>query len=318
MAIDYSKFPNLHPAIQAGRKLPVRSAYVQYCEGDANGDAKPGEPLISLEGLNTRFTVEENFGNVYPAAQISVCNLNDASRDFLTNYMNFKDQQLNKRLIRLFAGYLQPGQTWKDTPLLFEGNVRFTRFTEPPDIWMNMDVLFKYSASALKPQEWSIKDTANAEEILTKAAKQLNVGLDIRDMPTQSVKNFSASGDGARLMKQLRDTFPGYAVFISDANKLTVIHTKRTEPKKGEITWSVREDTGLIGQPIVEYWGVEVTTLLNPAMHPGDWIKLVSKNQPAATGRYCIRRLTHTGELRGNEFYTKIEAFYPNPDKSKK
>lgn len=318
MAIDYDKFPNLHPSIQNGRVLPVRSAYVQYVEGDENGNAKSGAPLISLDGLNTKFVVEENLGNMYPAAQISVCNVKDATRDFLTNYMNFKDQQFNKRLIRLYAGYLQPGQSWKDTPLMFEGNVRFTRFTEPPDIWLNMDVLFKYSSSVLKPQEWGISGTANAEEILTAAAKRLNVGLDIRDMPPNSVRNFTASGDGARLMKQLRDTFPGYAVFISAENKLTTIHTKRTAPAKGEITWSVREDTGMIGQPIVEYWGVELTTLLNPVMHPGDWIKLVSKNQPSASGRYCIRRITHTGELRGSEFYTKIEAYYPDSDKSKK
>ena len=315
---DYAKFPNLHPAIQNGRRLPVRSAFVQFYEGDENGEPKSGAPIITLNGLNVKFSVEENWGNRFPLANIGVCNVKGATRDFLTNYMNFANLQWDKRILRLYAGYLAQGQNAKETPYLFGGNVKYTRFTEPPDIWINMEVVYKEIASALKIQEWTIKGLCNAQAVLSECAKRLNVGLDIRDMPPNSVSNFRASGDGKGLLRSLRNYYPGYAVFITSDNKLTVIKYDRDKPAPGETIWAVREDTGMIGIPSVEYWGVDVTTLLNPAMKPGDWIRLTSANQPMADGLYRIWKTTHSGELRGNEFCTKIAAKYPSGDKGKK
>ena len=316
--VDYSKFPNLHPSIQNGRKLPIRSAFIQFYEGDEKGEPKGGAPITTLNGLNIKFSVEENWGNRYPMANIGVCNVKGETRDFLTNYMNFANLQWNKRILRLYAGYLEEGQSAKATPYLFGGNVKYTRFTEPPDIWINMEVVYKEIASALQIQEWTIKGLCNAEEVLAECAKRLNVGLDIRDTPPNSIRNFRASGDGKRLLRKLRNCYPGYAVFITADNKLTVTKYDRDKPKPGETIWAVREDTGMLGIPSVEYWGVDVSVLLNPEIQPGDWIHLVSANQPTANGLYRIWKLNHTGELRGNEFCTQISACYPKGDKSKK
>lgn len=308
---DYTKFPNLHPTIQNGKKMPIRSAFVQFYEGDENGEPRGGAPIVSLNGLNTRFSVEENFGGCFPKATIEVCNTNNATRDFLTNYMNFRDLQYSRRVVRLYAGYLQPGQGWKDTPYIFGGNVLFTKFTEPPDIWISMDVIYKEIASALMPQQWSIKGVSNATDILTECAKRLKVGLNIRDTPPQSITNFRADGDGKRLLRQLRNYFVGYAIYITPDNKLTITKITRDAPAPGETIWAAREDTGMVGIPIVERWGVELKMLLNADMKPGDWVKLTSKNQPMADSLYRIRRVTHSGELRGNDFFTSIEAYRP-------
>ena len=315
--MDYGKFPNLRPEVQDSRVLAQRSVFVDYYESDDKGEPTGKTPIVTLHGLNTKFTVTENIGNFYPKAQIGVCNVKATTRDFLTNYMNFSDLHYSKRVLRLYAGYLQPGEDWHKTPYLFGGNIMYTRFTEPPDIWLNMEVLYKNRVSALTSQEWTLKGTQTSETVLRESAKRLNLGLDIRDMPPYSFTNFTATGDGKALLRQLRYSMPNYAVFVNNG-ALTVIARDRKRPAPGETIWQVREDTGMIGIPVVETWGVELTTLLNPNMHPGDWVNLVSQHQPAASGIYIILSITHSGELRGKEFYTKIQAYYPDPDKRQK
>lgn len=314
---NFTNIPNLAPTVQNGRQLKIRSAYIEFYEGDENGQLATGTTIVTLQGLNTRFNVEENFGNFFPKASVGVCNLNQESRDFLTNYMNMKDLQFNKRIMRLYAGYLDPDDMSKQTPYIFGGNVMYTRFSDPPDIWFDMDVVYNNVASVLQSVEWTHKGKATSTEILQECAEKLKVGIDIRDTPKETVTNFTASGDGQSLMKQLRNTFLNHAIFISNGN-LVVLEKERETPAPGETVWEMREDTGMIGLPVVEYWGVEIQCLLNPAIHPGDWIKLYSVNQPKANGTYHVRRVTHHGELRGTEFCTRLEAFYPSGDKSKK
>lgn len=307
--MDYSKTPNFRPAVQNSRKLPVRSAFVELVY-DETGERGFSDVSLTenFNGLNTRFSVEINPGNLYPRAQIDICNLSREHREFLTNYVYF--QQPNKRHIRLYAGYLQEKEPPEKTPLIFTGDVIFTSFTAPPDIWTCMQVIYRNN-DALSHQEWSVRGTYAKRTILEKAGAALGMKVDIQDKISGNCSNFQSSGGGKRLLRDLQLLCPGYAVYVRN-NTLTVSAKKRDEPGPGETVWIVREDTGLVGIPsAVLPKGIDCDLIMNPAILPGDWMKLESIHQPAASGLYRISRVRHHGELRGSDFLTSIETYRP-------
>lgn len=309
--MDYAKTPNFRPSVQNSLKLPSRSAYVSieynFDDSDEADDFVLEDGMKVLYGLNTRFNVEYNMGNVYPRAQIDVCNASREVRDYLTNYTRI--QHRNKRIVELRAGYLQPGDDWHDTPLLFTGYVIFTFFTAPPDIWTCMQTVNQNDA-ALSKQEWTVKGTITRRQLLEIGAAKLGLKFDSPDKLDGTVENFQSSGDGKRLLRDLQLACPNYAVYI-DGGTLKAVFKERDEPMPGETVWTIREDTGLVGIPSVVPKGVDCEVLLNPKIRPGDWINLQSVHQPVASGLYRILKLRHHGELRGTEFYTALETTRP-------
>ncbi len=307
--MDYSKTPNFRPAVQNSRKLPIRSAFVQLADyPDIGDDDGPGKIDLDLAGLNVRFNVVINPGNLYPRAQIDICNLSREHREYLTNYVYYQNPDL--RHIRLFAGYLQEKEPRQKTPLIFSGDVLFTSFTPAPDIWTCM-TLVHHNAKALAKQEWSLPGITFKQTVLEMAAVKMGLLFEPMDPVLGEVMNFSISGGGKKLLRDMQLLCPGYAVFIQD-DTLTVYDKKRDEPGPGETVWVVREDTGLVGIPsAVLPKGIDCDLIMNPAILPGDWMKFESIHQPTASGYYRITRVRHHGELRGNDFLTSIETVRP-------
>lgn len=308
--MDYSITPNFRPSIQAGLKLPVRSAYIQYLKEVDGAESKSVEDVVSLNGLNVRFQVDVNMGDIYPRAQIDICNANRETREFLTNYFYYRDPDKSSHIIRLYAGYIEPGKTWRDTPYIFSGNVLFTTITKPPDVWTCIQSIYDRSKSGLSVQEWGIKGTVSTSQMLAAAASRLGLELSMSSTPPGSITGFVASGDGNELLRRLRWYVPGYLVYIRD-DKLVVEKKNRDVPAPGETVWEIRADTGMVEIPQFNALGASVTVLLNPVMRPGDWINLSSIHQPSGSGMFRILKIRHRGELRGDPFFSELETFRP-------
>ncbi len=89
----------------------------------------------------------------------------------------------------------------------------------------------------------------------------------------------------------------------------------------------VSQTTGMIGSPTITEVGVEVKTLMNPTYSPGARISIFSVGSTiefanmffydvkqtiggeGASGRsYKVLRVTHTGDTRGNDWYSEVET----------
>lgn len=303
---DYSITTNFRPEIQNTRKLPRRSAYVEYYQEDDYGVGQ----FIALPGLNVRFSVTINMGNTYPQAQIDVCNLRRETREFLVNYFNMADPRFTKRVVRLYAGYLRnEAGAETDTPFLFAGNVLFTTLTPPPDIWLCMQTLYDKGGWDAA-QEWKINGLVPIKDVYRIAAERMGYAAKIEDAPAGDILNFTASGDGKALLRRLRAISRKHAVYVADG-QLIVKLVNANQPAPGEAVWECRADTGMIDIPKMNYRGADVTMLLNPDIHPGDWINLQSIHQPSASGLYRVWQVKHYGELRGDAFYSKLETYRP-------
>ena len=70
----------------------------------------------------------------------------------------------------------------------------------------------------------------------------------------------------------------------------------------------IDETSGLIGVPKPDAIGIECQILLDNSIKIGQRIYIESKIIPSANGEYYVYELKHSGDLRGNEFYTEIKA----------
>ncbi len=85
---------------------------------------------------------------------------------------------------------------------------------------------------------------------------------------------------------------------------------------------TITSTTGMINIPVLTEIGIDVKTLMNTSYAPGATIKIKSTatkvslgtlffdnvSQTIGEGTYKILRVTHTGDTRGNDWYSDIEA----------
>lgn len=121
--------------------------------------------------------------------------------------------------------------------------------------------------------------------------------------------------------------------------KVQMIKNKEGIPGGNVIV--INSDTGMIGRPVQTFKGIEVRTLLNPQIGPGSKIKIDEKSiervsftptragfqaaqgggltnvpltmaQPlSSNGEYTVTSVEHTGDTRGQEWYTDIVCYDP-------
>jgi hypothetical protein len=108
------------------------------------------------------------------------------------------------------------------------------------------------------------------------------------------------------------------ATYYTEDGKVNIISA--ADVKKGQIL-DFGPQTGLIGTPTQTEMGIECTVLLNPQVHINTLFHIDNKRvtnyrytpgQPVRSldsqGIYRVIKLTHVGDTRTNEWFTKIEA----------
>lgn len=90
-----------------------------------------------------------------------------------------------------------------------------------------------------------------------------------------------------------------------------VLMLKRTELAPGTAVL-LSADTGLIGVPKKTEDGVQGVCLLNPMLKIGSALKLESKIAPELDGEYRIIAIEHSGDTRGNEWYSRFTCLNMN------
>jgi hypothetical protein len=142
-----------------------------------------------------------------------------------------------------------------------------------------------------------------------------HVSADLSDISLPRGKVFF--GEPKRYLRQIAQDNLGQ--FFVDDTGVTV--SKITDAYSGNIV-TVSPSTGLIGYPQQIDWGVQVKCLLNPNLtvsRPAMQIKidqsfirqeLVQYGHQVSVldqdGQYMVARVTHTGDTRGNDWYTEV------------
>ena len=121
---------------------------------------------------------------------------------------------------------------------------------------------------------------------------------------TKTVSDFEYTGGKTKAIKELNEL--GDIVAYEDDGVLVV--QDQGQPRTDIGIRRIDETSGLIGIPKPDAIGVECKVLLDNTLKIGQKIYLESLVIPSSCGEYYIYELKHSGDLRGNEFYTEIKA----------
>ena len=300
-----------NPLVQNTLKLPKRRAWIEIAKL-AERDVIEEYKFEKLDGLNIKFSVE-SCGFVFPTANISVCNLSQDNIDYLMNFFAIPmNRSFANRVIRLYVGYDDTAKC------IFEGNVVETSLTSPPDMWFNFKAIFRVDAlySSLKI---SLNNELSIKECYQAVADKLNMTLDWQATSEKKLACFVKDGSANNIFDELRkiDETVGMTVYSHFSGENNgIIRTYDVLQNNGEINnpdWvkriKIAPNTGLLGVPKFNCFGGQISCVLNPNINYLDIVELNNIYQKAGNGEYRVVKVTHTGELRGNEFKTVLDLF---------
>lgn len=231
--------------------------------------------------------------------------------------------------------------------LIFKGEAVYKRYgrENPTDTYLNViaksgDKAYNHAhVSTTLAAGHTFKDQL---KVATDAMKEhgVEVGhmaeLDSRKFP-RAITLFGMARDVLRRVAMAND-----ASWTIHNGKVQMIKNKEGLPGGDVIV--ISSETGMIGRPVQTFKGIEVRTLLNPQIGPGSKIKIDEKSiervsfapsqtsfaeagggtgrpldqapltwaQPLSTnGEYTVTSVEHTGDTRGQEWYTDIVCYDP-------
>lgn len=251
-----------------------------------------------LDGIEVKFSVDRLMSAIMNKASIEICNLAQEDIEYLTAYTSqFVEIEKRKR-IRIFAGYEEDGVS-----LIFDGDIVEALPTNPPDRWLRIKALSGYYSNK-EPVSRTLAGDVNIAQVCKDAADLLGVGLNYEASSQKMISDFAFTGDKRKILKDINE-LGGITAYTED-EMLVVVDD--AQPRKTLPVRYISENSGMIGVPKPDAIGIELSVLLDNSLKIGQQIYVDSTIFPSASGVYYIYELNHTGDLRGQEFYTKIKA----------
>jgi hypothetical protein len=298
-----------NPLVQNSLKLTERRAWIEIAKLE-NGETVEKYKFEKLEGLNIKFSVS-SCGQTFPTAEIGVCNLSQENIDYLINFfaVPLNKTYLNK-IIKLYIGY---GDTAK---CIFIGNVVNTTLTSPPDIWFNFKAIFRVDA-LYSGLSISLKYEVSVKECYEAVAKELKMSLEWGATSEKKLACFVRDGGANNILSELAkiDETVGMSIYANfsgeDNGTIRTFDNLQNDGKINNPDWvktfKLSAKSGLLGVPKFNSFGGQISCVLNPNINFLDIIDLSNIYQKAGNGKYRVIKVTHTGELRGNEFKTVLD-----------
>lgn len=254
--------------------------------------------LKELDGIEVKFSVDKLASAVMNQANIDICNLATEDIEYLTSYTSQFIEIAKHKRVRIFAGYEDTGIS-----LIFDGDIVEALPTLGPDRWLKCKALSGYY-NARTPISTVVQGTQPIKNVCAAVAGFLNLSLNYMATSTKTVSDFEYTGGKTKAIKELNEL--GDIVAYEDDGVLVV--QDQGQPRTDIGIRRIDETSGLIGIPKPDAIGVECKVLLDNTLKIGQKIYLESLVIPSSCGEYYIYELKHSGDLRGNEFYTEIKA----------
>lgn len=270
-----------------------------------NGQAKVYRKLSNADtSLAISFSCESEINTVPPSGVVTISNLNLDDLNYLATNFYPESGELRKSQVELQAGY------GDNLSIILFGNIhQSTPNYSTPDYSITLKVingLEQNQANAFA--SFSMKGSTTLRDILGNLATTNNLSLDIDPKLTnRTLLDYSFQGSLHDALESLRSYYRDLELYIQ--NTALVARAKGThQPVKYKLT----SETGLLGIPQPTPIGCQVTTYLLSNLYAGDFIELESKRIPQLNAVYKVRKITHRGTSRGEEWKSRLECIHPN------
>lgn len=248
-------------------------------------------------------------------AKISIANLSKPDIEYLSTYTSRFVDPAKQKKINIIAGYESTG-----AGMIFSGDIVSAMPEGLPDTWLNIEAKSNYH-NQTNIINYSINN-AKTQDIAQNIATQYGLALDWRSKSQKLIDCLNISGAKSRLLNELNklDNFRAYI----DNGVLRVVDKDEEPPnetqtpstynsnasntKKTGYVKLINADSGLIGIPKIDEYGVVVKILIDPSINLGDWFKLESRLYPAINGFYQIYEMVYDFASREPQFYIELKG----------
>lgn len=286
--------------------MDKRICYVQIQTQD--GDKQ-------IENIAIKGRIERKASVNGSTAKISIANLSKPDVEYLTTQTSRFVNPSQQKKINIIAGYESTG-----AGVIFSGDIVSARPEGMPDTWLNIEAKSNYY-NQTNIINYSINE-AKTQEIAQNIANQYGLALDWRSTSEKLIDCFKVSGAKSRLLYELNklDKFRAYIdngilrVIDKDEEPPTESNTPATynsdisNTKKTGYVKLINADSGLIGIPKIDEYGVIAKILIDASMNLGDWFKLESRLYPIVNGFYQIYEMVYDFASREPQFYIELKG----------
>jgi len=140
----------------------------------------------------------------------------------------------------------------------------------------------------------------------------LGVNLVWRSKSEKFIDAFNFTGAKAKLLNRINklDNFHAYidnnTLYVVDKDEQPPEESNTSTTKKTGYVKVINGDSGLIGLPQPDEYGVKIKVLLDPSVNLADWFKLESKRLPIVNGFYQVYEMTYDFATREPQYYLEI------------
>lgn len=273
----------------------MKNNRVCFLEIETNERGK--RELKRLDGLAFRAKVSRKRGQVLSEANISIANLSRSDVEYLTTYMSPYINPGIRKKINVYAGYDTTGYG-----RIFTGDIYKALPSDMPDTWLNIEAKSLYYQNRV-PISYSAQNVT-MQEAGQSVANQLGLDFEWQADTQKTIDVFNFRGSKAQLIDKYNSF--GDVVAFED-NGVLKVQNKDAKRGKGQIKL-ISKDTGMIGIPEPDQFGVKVKSLLDPSLACGDWIRVQSDRLKSVNGEYQIYTLDFDITSREQAFYCDIYA----------
>lgn len=268
---------------------------VCFIEVETNDNGR--RELKRLDGLAIKGRVSRKMGSVLSDARISVANLKRSQVEYLTTYTSPYVNPSVRKKINIYAGYEKAG--WGR---IFTGDIYKALPDGMPDTWLNIEAKSLFYQNRV-PLSYGLQNVT-MEEAGKSIATNLGLSFEWQASSQKTLDVFNFSGSQAQLIKEYNDLDD--VVMFEDNGVLKVVDKIA---KRGDKTVKlVNENSGLIGLPEPDQFGVKFKCLLDSSWYCGDWVKLGSRVLPMINGYYQVYTIDFDFASREQQFYCEIYA----------
>ena len=251
--------------------------------------------LKRLDGLSIKGKVSRKAGSSTSTAKVSIANLTRSDITYLSTYTTPYVKPKTKKMINIYAGYENTG--WGR---IFSGDILTAIPDGKPDTWLNIEAKSLYYQNRI-PLSYGVSNVTT-KELGHSIAETLGLDFDWQATSQKTIDIFNFASSKAQLIKEF-NKLDNIKMF-EDNGKLKVVDNIIKRPEN--TIKVISKNTGMIGIPEPDQFGVKVKTLLDPSLFCGDWFNLQSEILPGLNGYYWIYTLDFTFASRETEFYTEI------------
>lgn len=264
----------------------------RVCFIEVECDDNGARQLKRLEGLAIKGKVSRKMGSTLSEASLSVANLTQADIEYLTTYTSPYVKPKVKKKLNIYAGYEKTG--WGR---IFTGDIENALPSDMPDTWLNIKAKSLYYQNRM-PLSYGLTNTTS-KEAAESIANNLGLAFDWQATSTKTLDVFNFTGSYAGLIKKFNNLED--VTMYEDNGVLRVVDKIQKRPEK--TAKLISKDTGMIGIPEPDEYGVKIKFLIDSSVFIGDWVYIKSVKLPGIDGYYQIYALEFDFATREQPFY---------------